>query len=61
MASFAYVPRVKNALHFILRFSFDDVWGWSWEVGPVFLGFVIRGQQVCVEHVVDMLLLPLGW
>ena len=27
----------------------------------MFHGFMIRGQQACVEHVMDTFLLPLGW
>ena len=27
----------------------------------MFFSFMIRGQQVCVEHIVDTFLLPLGW
>ena len=48
-------------LHFIFCFSINDVRGWGWEIGAMCHGFMIRGQQTCVEDIMDALLLPLGW
>ena len=46
-----------DLLHFPLRFTFDDVWGWLVVVWSVLLRFLIWGEECCVEDVVDLPLL----
>ena len=44
---------IRNGLHLELLFSVDKVRGWPRVVGPVLIGLLIRGQQTCVEYVMD--------
>ena len=44
---------VRNGLHLELLFSVDEVRGWPRVIGPVLIGLLIRGQQTCVEYVMD--------
>ena len=44
---------IRNSLHFKLLFSVDEVWGRPRVVGPMLVGFLIRGQQTCVKYVMN--------
>ena len=44
---------IHNGLHFEFLFPVDKVWGWPRVIGPVLIGFLIRGQQACVKYVMD--------
>ena len=47
------VTVINDGLDFVLFGVFDKVRRWPRVVVPVFYGFVIRGQEGCVEHVMD--------
>ena len=49
----AKVTVIDNGLDFIFFGVFDKVRRWSRVVGPVFCSFAIRGQEGCVEDVMD--------
>src|SRR6266403_1469255 len=51
------MPCSHDLLHFPLRFALDDVWGGLVVVWSVLLHFLIRGEECCVEDVVDLPLL----
>src|ERR1700761_4470370 len=51
-------PGVQNTLHFVLFFIVDKVRWWVRVVIPMERRLPIRGEQVHVEHGVD---LPVGW
>ena len=44
---------IHYRLHFEFFFSIDQVRGWPRVVGSVLTRFTIRGQQTCVEYVMD--------
>jgi hypothetical protein len=44
---------INDGLDFVLLGVFDKVGGWPHVVGPVFYCFAIRGQEGCVEDVMD--------
>ena len=44
--------RLEDLFDFVFFFSIDKVRRWSGKVRSVELGFMIRGQQVCMEDVV---------
>jgi hypothetical protein len=39
--------------YLVFFISVDQVWGWPREVGAVGVRFAIRGQQGCVEDVMN--------
>ena len=47
------VSVINDGLNFVFFGVFDKVRRWPRVVGPVFYGFVIRGQEGCVEDVMD--------
>ena len=44
---------INDGLDFVLFGVFDKVRGWSRVVGPMFRGFTIRGQEGCMEDVMN--------
>ena len=44
---------INDGLDFVFFGVFDKVRGWPRVVGPVFYCFTIRGQQGCMEDVMD--------
>jgi hypothetical protein len=44
---------INDSLDFVLFGVFDKVRRWPRVVGPVFGGFAIRGQEGCVEDVMN--------
>ena len=50
-SSLPKVAMISDGLDFVLLFSIDDVWGGSREIGSVLFGFMVRGQEAGVEHV----------
>ena len=44
---------IHDGLHFELLFSIDEIRRWPRVVGPMLIGFLIRGQQTCVKYVMD--------
>src|SRR6266404_2535799 len=50
-------PCSHDLLHFPLQFAFDDVWGRFVVVWSMLLRFLIRGEECCMEDVVDLPLL----
>ena len=49
----AKVTVINDGLDLVFFGIFDKVRGWPRVVGPVFYGFTIRGQEGCVEDVMD--------
>ena len=47
------VTVINDGLDFVFFGVFDKVRRWSRVVGPVFCSFAIRGQEGCVEDVMD--------
>jgi hypothetical protein len=47
------VTVINDGLDFVLFGIFDKVWGWPRVVVSVFCGFTIRGQEGCVEYIMD--------
>ena len=47
------VTVINDGLDFVLFGVFDKVRRWPRVVIPVFYGFAIRGQEGCVEHVMN--------
>ena len=47
------VTVINDGLDFIFFGVFDKVRRWSRVVSPVFCGFAIRGQEGCVEDVMN--------
>ena len=47
------VTVINNSLDLILFGVFDKVRRWPRVVGPMFYSFAIRGQEGCVEDVMD--------
>ena len=47
----AVFSRLDDFLNFVFFFPIDKVRWWSCEIWSVELGFMIRGQQVCMENV----------
>ena len=47
------VAMVNDSFDFVFFGVLDKVRGWPRVVGPVFYSFAIRGQQGCVEDVMD--------
>ena len=47
------VSVINDGLDFVFFGIFDKVRRWPRVVGPVFYGFAIRGQEGCVEDVMD--------
>ena len=47
------VTVINDGLDFVFFGVFDKVRGWPRVVGPVFGGFAIRGQEGCMEDVMD--------
>ena len=47
------VSVINDGLDFVFFGVFDKVRRWPHVVGPVFYGFAIRGQEGCVEDVMD--------
>ena len=44
---------INDGLDFIFFGVFDKVWGWPHVVVPVFYSLTIRGQEGCVEYVMN--------
>ena len=44
---------INDSLDFVFFGVFDKVRRWPRVVGPMLYGFAIRGQQGCVEDVMD--------
>ena len=44
---------IHYRFHFKFFLPLNQVWGWSRVIGPVLTRFVIRGQQTCMEYVMD--------
>ena len=44
---------IRDGFHLELLFAVDEVRGWPRVVGPVLIGFLIRGQQTCMKYVMD--------
>ena len=44
---------INDCLDFVFFGVFDEVRRWSRVVGPMFCGFAIRGQQGCMEDIMD--------
>ena len=44
---------INDGLDFVFFGVFDKVRRWPRVVAPVFYGFAIRGQEGCVEYVMD--------
>ena len=49
----AKMTMINDGLDLIFFGIFDKVRRWPRVVGPVFCGFAIRGQEGCVEDVMD--------
>ena len=49
----AKVTVINDGFDFIFFSVFDKVRRWSRVIGPVFYSFVIRGQEGCVEDVMN--------
>ena len=47
------VTVIKDGFDFVLFGVFDKVRRWPRVVGPVFYSFTIRGQEGCVEDVMN--------
>jgi hypothetical protein len=47
------VTVINDGLDLVFFGVFDKVRGWSRVVVPVFYGFAIRGQEGCVEYVMN--------
>ena len=47
------VTVINDGLDFIFFGVFDKVRRWPRVVGPMFYGFAIRGQEGCMEDVMD--------
>ena len=47
------VTVINDGLDFVFFGVFDKVRRWSRVVVPVFYGLAIRGQEGCVEYVMD--------
>ena len=47
------VTVINDGLNFVFFGVFDKVRRWPRVVGPVFCGFAIRGQEGCVEYVMN--------
>ena len=47
------VTVINDGLDFIFFGVFDKVRRWPRVVGPMFYGFTIRGQEGCVEYVMN--------
>ena len=47
------VTVINDGLNFIFFSIFDEVWGWPRVVVSVFYGFAIRGQEGCMEYVMN--------
>ena len=47
------VTVINDGLDFVFFDVFDKVRRWPRVVGPMFYGFAIRGQEGCVEHVMN--------
>jgi hypothetical protein len=47
------VTVINDGLDLVFFGVFDKIWGWPRVVGPMFYGLVIRGQEGCVEDVMN--------
>ena len=47
------VTVINDGLDFVFFGIFDKIRGWPHVVGPVFRGFAIRGQEGCVEYIMN--------
>ena len=47
------VTVINDGLDFVFFGVFNKVRGWPRVVGPVFCRFAIRGQEGCMEYVMD--------
>ena len=51
------IPPVATVIHYRFYFEFflpfDQIRGWPRVVSPVLTRFTIRGQQTCMEYVMD--------
>ena len=53
LSSLSKVTVINDGFDFIFFGVFDKVRRWPRVVGPVLYGFVIRGQEGCVEDVMN--------
>ena len=44
---------INDGLDFVFFGVLDKVWGWPRVVVPVFYGLTIRGQEGCMEYVMN--------